>query len=328
MKVAAIQAHGDIDQIKYDDWPDPEAGPGEALIRVRACGLNYLDLFVLKGMPGLPVEMPRVSGGDIAGDVAALGEGVGGVEIGQRVLVDPALGRFPSHAIGENTNGGLCELIAVPAENLIPLSDDISYEDAASLPIAYGTAWRMMVTRGKVAPYEKVLILGASGGVGTACVQIGRMVGATVYAAAGSDEKLERLKELGADYGINYTKDDLSRTAWALSGKKGMDVIVNFTGGDTWAPSIRTLAIHGRMLTCGATAGFDPPTDIRYIWRREVTIIGSDCWLRSDLETLLDLVQRKKIKPVIHKVFLLSETREAFRTIQDREVFGKVIVTP
>jgi alcohol dehydrogenase len=328
MKVAAIQAHGDIDQIKYDDWPDPEAGPGEALIRVRACGLNYLDLFVLKGMPGLPVEMPRVSGGDIAGDVAALGEGVGGVEIGQRVLVDPALGRFPSHAIGENTNGGLCELIAVPAENLIPLSDKISYEDAASLPIAYGTAWRMMVTRGKVAPYEKVLILGASGGVGTACVQIGRMVGATVYAAAGSDAKLERLKELGADYGINYTKDDLSRTAWALSGKKGMDVIVNFTGGDTWAPSIRTLAIHGRMLTCGATAGFDPPTDIRYIWRREVTIIGSDCWLRSDLETLLDLVQRKKIKPVIHKVFPLSETREAFRTIQDREVFGKVIVTP
>lgn len=328
MKVAAIQAHGDIDQIKYDDWPDPEAGPGEALIRVRACGLNYLDLFVLKGMPGLPVEMPRVSGGDIAGDVAALGEGVGGVEIGQRVLVDPALGRFPSHAIGENTNGGLCELIAVPAENLIPLSDNISYEDAASLPIAYGTAWRMMVTRGKVGPYEKVLILGASGGVGTACVQIGRMVGATVYAAAGSDEKLERLKELGADYGINYTKDDLSRTAWALSGKKGMDVIVNFTGGDTWAPSIRTLAIHGRMLTCGATAGFDPPTDIRYIWRREVTIIGSDCWLRSDLETLLDLVQRKNIKPVIHKVFPLSETREAFRTIQDREVFGKVIVIP
>jgi alcohol dehydrogenase len=328
MKVAAIQAHGDIDQIKYDDWPDPEAGPGEALIRVRACGLNYLDLFVLKGMPGLPVEMPRVSGGDIAGDVAALGEGVGGVEIGQPVLVDPALGRFPSHAIGENTNGGLCELIAVPAENLIPLSDDISYQDAASLPIAYGTALRMMVTRGKVAPHEKVLILGASGGVGTACVQIGRMVGATVYAAAGSDEKLERLKELGADYGINYTKDDLSRTAWAMSGKKGMDVIVNFTGGDTWAPSIRTLAIHGRMLTCGATAGFDPPTDIRYIWRREVTIIGSDCWMRSDLETLLDLVQRKKIKPVIHKVFPLSETREAFRTIQDREVFGKVIVTP
>ena len=147
-------------------------------------------------------------------------------------------------------------------------------------------------------------------------------------AIAGLMKNKERLKELGADYGINYTKDDLSRTAWALSGKKGMDVIVNFTGGDTWAPSIRTLAIHGRMLTCGATAGFDPPTDIRYIWRREVTIIGSDCWMRSDLETLLDLVQRKKIKPVIHKVFPLSETREAFRTIQDREVFGKVIVTP
>ena len=328
MKVAAIQAHGDIDQIAYDDWPDPVAGPGEALIRISACGLNYLDLFVLKGMPGLPVEMPRISGGDIAGDVAALGEGVSGIEIGQRVLVDPALGRFPSHAIGENTNGGLCELIAVPAENLIPLVDDISYEDAASLPIAYGTAWRMMVARGKVAPCEKVLILGASGGVGTACVQIGRMVGATVYAAASTDEKLERLKELGADYGINYTRDDFSRTAWELSGKKGMDVVVNFTGGDTWARSLRTLAIHGRLLTCGATAGFDPPTDIRYIWRREVTIIGSDCWLRSDLETLLELVRSKKIKPVIHKVFPLSETREAFRAIQDREVLGKVIVTP
>lgn len=328
MKVAAIQAHGDVDQIAYQEWPDPVAGPSQALVRVRACGLNYLDLFVLKGMPGLPVEMPRISGGDIAGEVAALGEGVSGYEIGQRVLVDPALGRFPSHALGEHANGGLCELIAVPAANLIPLDDDVSFEEAASLPIAYGTAWRMMVSRGKVGPCEKVLILGASGGVGTACVQIGRMVGAIVYAAASSEDKLEQLKALGADYGINYAKEEFSRTAWALSGKKGMDVIVNFTGGDTWAPSLRTLAIHGRMLTCGATAGFDPKTDIRYIWRRELNIIGSDCWMRSDIETLLELVKRRKIKPVIHKVFPLSQARQAFQEIKDRRVLGKVVVKP
>ena len=334
MKAAVVQNHGEVDQIDVIDLPDPSPGPGEVLVRVRACGLNHLDLFVLKGMPGLPVAMPRIPGGDVAGEVAALGAGVCGVAIGLRVLIDPELGRGVdphlnrNQVLGEHVNGGLCEFIVVPAGNLVPLPEEVSFEAAACLPIAYGTAWRMMVTRGKVGPTEKVLILGASGGVGTACVQIARMVGAEVFAAAGSADKLEKLKALGADHGINYATEDFSKAAWALSGKRGMDVIVNFTGGETWAPSIRALAVHGRLLTCGATAGFDPQTDIRYIWRREVTIVGANSWTPEELATMLSLVRRGKISPPIHGVFPLNETRAAFAELMQRKVFGKVIVTP
>jgi alcohol dehydrogenase len=186
----------------------------------------------------------------------------------------------------------------------------------------------MMITRGHVQAGELVLILGASGGVGTGCVQIAKNLKARVIACASSPEKLERLKALGADHVIDYTKEDFSKAAWELSGKRGVDVLVNYTGGDTWVPSLRSLARHGRLLTCGATAGFDPRTDIRYIWRREVNIIGANGWMREDLEALLLEVERGSIKPVIDRVLPLADSAEAMRLLQDREVFGKVIVTP
>jgi len=327
MRAAAISAHGGLDQVRLrTDWPEPTAGPGQAVVTVKACGLNYLDIFVLQGMPGLPVTMPRIPGGDISGVVHSVGAGVGREWVGRRVLIDPHI--KPGGALGEHANGGLCERIAIEAENLIHMPDAVTFEQAASLPIAYGTAYRMMITRGQLKAGELVLILGASGGVGTGCVQIAKNLKARVIACASSPEKLKRLKELGADHVIDYTKEDFSKQAWELSGKKGVDVLVNYTGGDTWVPSLRALAKHGRLLTCGATAGFDPKTDIRYIWRREVNIIGANGWTREDLEALLVEVERGTIKPIIDRVFPLADSAEAMRLLQDREVFGKVIVTP
>jgi len=327
MRAAAISAHGGLDQVRIrTDWPEPTAGPGQAVVTVKACGLNYLDIFVLQGMPGLPVTMPRIPGGDIAGVVHSVGAGVAREWVGRRVLIDPHI--KPGGALGEHANGGLCERIAIEAENLIHMPDAVTFEQAAALPIAYGTAYRMMITRGQLKADELVLILGASGGVGTGCVQIAKNLKARVIACASSPEKLKRLKELGADHVIDYTKEDFSKVAWELSGKKGVDVLVNYTGGDTWVPSLRALARHGRLLTCGATAGFDPKTDIRYIWRREVNIIGANGWMRSDLEALLVEVERGSIKPIIDRVLPLADSAEAMRLLQDREVFGKVIVTP
>jgi alcohol dehydrogenase len=326
MRAIVVKAHGGLDQIALVDWPEPKAAPGQAVVTVRACGLNYLDIFVRRGMPGLPVQMPRIPGGDISGVVADVGAGVGRDWIGRRVLVDPHI--KPGGALGEHDHGGLCERIAIDAENLIALPDDVSFEDAAALPIAYGTAWRMMRTRGQVRAGETVLILGASGGVGTACVQIAKNAGATVLACASSAAKLDRLRALGADHLIDYTREDFSARAWELTGRKGCDVIVNYTGGDTWVPSLRALARHGRLLTCGATAGYDPPTDIRYIWRREVNIVGANGWTRTDLEELLEEVRHRRIRPVIDRVFPLEESREAMRIVEDREVFGKVLVRP
>jgi alcohol dehydrogenase len=327
MRAVAIDAHGGLEQVRLRaDWPEPTAGPGQAVVSVKACGLNYLDIFVLQGMPGLPVTMPRIPGGDISGVVHSVGAGVAREWVGRRVLIDPHI--KPGGALGEHANGGLCERIAIDAENLIPMPDAVTFEQAASLPIAYGTAYRMMITRGHVRAGELVLILGASGGVGTGCVQIAKNLKARVIACASSESKLERLKELGADHVIDYTKEDFSKKAWDLSGKKGVDVVVNYTGGDTWVPSLRTLARHGRLLTCGATAGFDPRTDIRYIWRREVNIIGANGWMREDLEALLVEVERGTIKPIIDRVLPLAESAEAMRLLQDREVFGKVIVCP
>jgi alcohol dehydrogenase len=327
VKAVAIDRHGGLEQVRLrNDWPEPSAGPGQAVVAVKACGLNYLDIFVLHGMPGLPVEMPRIPGGDIAGVVHAVGAGVPRDWLGRRVLIDPHIKR--GGALGEHANGGLCERIAADADNLIPLPDAVTIEQAASLPIAYGTAYRMMITRGRLQAGELVLILGASGGVGTGCVQIAKNLKARVIACASSAEKLRRLQQLGADHVIDYTKEDFSKRAWEISGKQGVDVLVNYTGGDTWVPSLRTLARHGRLLTCGATAGFDPKTDIRYIWRREVDIIGANGWTRQDLEALLVEVERGSIKPIIDRIFPLAESREAMRVMEARELFGKIIITP
>ena len=331
MRAVVIYEHGGRDKLVLDDVPDPTPARGEILLRVKAVGLNYLDVFVRRGMPGLPIDLPRISGGDVAGEVAALGEGVHSVEVGQRLLIDPAV-RMPDGtlgALGESTTGGLSEYMTVSADNAIPLPHDVSYERAAALPIAYGTAWRMLRTRGRVRAGESVLVLGASGGVGTGAVQIAKMMGCVALAAASSDDKLQRLKELGADYLVNYAAHpEFHRYVRGLTDGEGVDVVVNYTGGDSWVRSLKSVKRGGRILTCGATAGFDPPTDIRYIWRKEMDIIGSDGWRRQDLIDLLNAVRDGRITPVIGAVLPLEQTAEGHRLLEEREIFGKAIVKP
>lgn len=331
MRAVLIYEHGGRDKLIYGEVPDPIPAAGEILVRVRAVGLNYLDIFVRRGMPGLPIDLPRISGGDIAGDIVELGEGVTSVTVGQRVLLDPAV-TLPNGeigALGENTTGGLAEYITVPAENAIPLPDDVTYEQAAALPIAYGTAWRMLITRGQVQPGESIFILGASGGVGTGAVQIAKMKGCTVYAAASTEDKLQRLLDLGADHGVNYAEHpEFHRYLRSITNGEGVNVVVNYTGGDSWVRSMKCLKHGGRLLTCGATIGYDPPTDIRFIWRKEMDIRGSDGWQRQDLIDLVEAVRAKSILPVIDRVLPLAETAEGHRLLEDREVFGKVIITP
>jgi alcohol dehydrogenase len=325
MRAIVIREHGGRDVLRLEEVPAPRPGAGEAVVRVHACGLNHLDIFVRRGMPGKHTPLPFVSGGDIAGTVAEAGPGTGGVAAGQRVLVDPAV---RGGAIGEDLPGGLAEYALVPAENLLPLPDGISFDEAAALPIAYGTAWRMLLTRGAVRPGEAVLVLGAAGGVGTACVQIAKTAGCTVYAAASREDKLGRLRDLGADHLINYRDVEFDREVWRLTGKRGVDVVVDYTGAETWSRSLRCLRRGGRLLTCGATSGYEATTDVRYVWARELTIIGSDGWTRADLESLLAAVRAGRIRPVIDRVLPLAQTPEGERLLEEREAVGKVIIHP
>jgi alcohol dehydrogenase len=326
MRAIVIRGHGGRDQLSLDETvPMPRAGPGQAVVRVHACGLNHLDIFVRRGMPGKRTPLPFISGGDIAGTIAEIGPHAGGLTVGRRVLVDPAV---EGGAIGEDVPGGLAEYALVPAANLIPLPDGLLFDEAAALPIAYGTAWRMLLTRGAIQPGEAILILGAAGGVGTACVQIAKMAGCAVYAAASREDKLGRLRDLGADYLINYREVEFEREVWRLTGRRGVDVVVDYTGADTWPRSLRCLRRGGRLLTCGATSGYEARTDLRYVWARELTIIGSDGWTRADLDSLLAAVQAGRIRPVIDRVLPLAQTAEGHRLLEDREAVGKVIIHP
>lgn len=337
MRAIVIREHGGLENMIFEpSYRDPTPGPGDVILKVKACSLNYHDVFTRRGMPGIKVPMPIIVGIDVAGEIAELGSEVSGFAVGERILVDPT-DRVIGGLLGETVDGGLAERVRVPAHMLVKLDAEIDYVDAAALPVAYGTAYRMMVTRGKIQPGETVLILGASGGVGTCCVQLAKQAGATVIACASSEDKLARLKSLGADVGINYAESDWVDECRRLFGKPqvrhknegGVDVVVNFTGGDTWTKSLRVLRRDGRMLTCGATAGHDPKEDIRFIWTFEQNIIGSNGWSRDDIVELLDQVKSGRLVPVLHpQRFPLEQGREALRLLDDRQVYGKVIVEP
>lgn len=325
MKAAVIEKQGGIENLVYRDWPDPVPRDGEVLVRVRGCGLNHLDIFVRRGMPGFPVPTPFISGGDIAGEIAALGQGVSGWQVGDRVALHPVT---HEGMMGEEIPGGMAEYVRVSADNLIRLAPHVSFEAAAAIPIAFGTAIRMLFEIGKIGPSDLVLVLGASGGVGIACVQLAKMIGAKVIAAAGSDEKCEQLRRIGADETINYSNKDFSREAWTLSGRKGVDVVVNYTGGDTWIPSLRVLKPRGRLLTCGATAGFETANDMRFIWVRELQILGSNGYSKENIATALAYVAKGQIEPVISHRLPLSEAREAETLMEERKFLGKIVLVP
>ena len=336
MKAAVITEHGGPGSIQYrTDYPDPRPAADEILLRVRACTLNYHDIFTRRGMPGITVPMPAIMGLDFAGEVVALGASVKDWKLGERVMIDPVDRVGPGGLVGEVRPGGLAEYCAVPAHHLVRMPERVSYEDAACLPVAYGTAIRMMYTIGDIQPKDRILVLGASGGVGTASVLLSKMKGAEVIACASSSAKLERLKKIGADHVIDYTKEDFVKWVYGKYTKPhrrkfegGVDVVVNFTGGDTWVPSLKVVHRRGKVLTCGATAGFDPKEDLRYLWSFEIQVLGSNSFMREDLEALLGLIQEGKLKPIVDKELPLSQVNEAFRLIEEREVFGKVVLKP
>jgi alcohol dehydrogenase len=325
MKAAVIEKQGGIEGIVYREFPDPDVRPGDVIVRVKACGLNHFDVFVRRGMPGLPIKLPFISGGDIAGTVAAVGSEVKGFKVGDPVLVDPMT---DEGMVGEHVHGGMAELVRVQHKFVIPLDSRLSFKQAACIPANFGTAIRMLHANGNIQKDDLILVLGASGGVGTATVQVAKAHGAHVIACAGSDEKCARLRELGADDVINYSKDDFSRQAWMISDRKGVDVCVNFTGGGTWVPSIRTLKRYGKLLTCGATAGFDPREDIRYIWQRELRIIGSNGYLKEDVTLGMIGVAEGKFRLPQIRTFPMSELGEAENLMEARDFFGKIVLVP
>ena len=334
MKALVLKKHGTLDDLAVvGDYPVPQASEGYVVIRVRASSFNYHDVFTMRGMPGIKVPLPVIIGLDMAGEIAEAGPGVGKWKAGDRVLVNPVNRR--KGLMGEMLDGGMAEYCLVAADQLVAMPDGVSFEQAASLPVAYGTAHRMLITHNTVKKGDRVLVLGASGGVGTGCVLIAKMLGAEVIACASSDDKLRRLKEIGADEVVDYSKTDWSKWAVEKYGKPqrrsfegGVDVVINFTGGDTWVPSLRCIKRGGKLLVCGATAGHDPKEDLRYVWSFEIEIKGSNSFYDEDLAGLMAMIQQGKMKPVIDKVLPLEQAREGLRLIQDREIFGKVVVTP
>jgi len=334
MKALVLRKHGGLDDLAVvSDHPVPAATEGHVVIRVKASSFNYHDVFTVRGMPGIKVPLPVVIGLDMAGEIAEVGPGVTPWKPGDRVLVNPL--NKKKGLMGEMLDGGMAEYCLVAADQLIAMPAGVGFEEAAALPVAYGTAHRMLITHNTVKRGDRVVILGASGGVGTGCIILAKHLGAEVIACTSSAEKMRKLSELGADAVINVTDTDFSKWAVEKYGKPqrrsyegGVDVVINFTGGDTWHPSLRCLKRGGSLLVCGATAGYDPKEDLRYIWSFELKVIGSNSFYDDNLHALMKLIAEGRLAPVIDKVLPLEEAREGLRLIESREVIGKVVVVP
>ena len=340
MKAVYFEQHGGPEVLRCGDVPEPELRPGHVKIAVEAASLNHIDLWLRRGLPGIDVPMPHIPGCDAAGTVIETAEDVERPAVGTRVVVNPSIScgfcEFCQRGdvtlctsyrlIGETTPGTCCERIVVPAVNAIPIPDHLSFEDAASLPLVFVTAWRMLITRGRLRPAEDVLVLGASAGVGIACIQIAKVAGARVFAAASTPEKLELCRELGADVLVNYAEEDVVRRIRSETGKRGVDVVVDYIGRDTWVQSLRCLARGGRLVTCGATTGYDPKTDLRHIFFRQLEIIGSTMGSRNELMAPLRLVFEGKMRPVVRRVYDLEETARAHEEMESRRAMGKIVI--
>ena len=343
MKALCFYEHGELDVLQYTDVPDPEPGPGQVLIRVRACALNHLDIWIRRGWPGLKLEMPHWTGADVAGEIAALGEGVSGWEVGQRVVADPGIStredeftRRGEHSLspgyvilGEQVRGGQAEYVAVPASNLMEIPEGWDFPQAAAPLLVSLTAWRMLIHRAKLRAGESVLIVGAGGGVNSMAIQIAKLAGATVYALTSTEEKMEQARELGADVVLNYREDpQWSRTIYQLTGRRGVDVVVDNVGKATLAQSMRAVARGGRIVIVGNTSGPEAQIDIRFIFGKQISIIGSTMGTHQDFRDVMGLVWAGKLKPVVDRVMPLSEGKRAFEVLERGEQFGKIVLTP
>ncbi|HXQ74366.1 MAG TPA: zinc-binding dehydrogenase [Pyrinomonadaceae bacterium] len=342
MKAAIFKQHGGPEVLEYADVPEPRMLANEVLVQVKACALNHLDIFVRRGMPGIQIPLPHILGNDIAGVVRDVGELVTWVKPGDEVMVHPGVSCGHCEAclsgqdnlcreydiIGYRRDGGYAELVAVPGVNIFPKPPQLSWEEAAALPLVTVTAWHMLVTRANVQPGEDVLVHAAGSGVGSVAIQIAKLRGARVITTASSDEKLAKARDLGADVTINYTQDDWPKEVRRVTDRKGVDVVVEHTGAATWPGSISSLKNNGRLVTCGATSGYDAHTDLRQVFYRHLTLLGSFMGSKAELLEAMKFVREGKIHGVVDRVLPLSEARRAHELIEDRAQFGKIVLQP
>lgn len=340
MKAVFFREHGGPDRVEHGDLPDPAPGPGQVCVKVKAGALNHLDLFVRNGIPGLTVALPHVMGSDGAGIVESTGAGVTRVKPGDEVVLNPGIhcgecefclaGEHSLcvtfHLLGEHVAGTFAERVVAPAVNAYPKPAGLSFEEAAAFPLTFLTAWRMLVTKARVKPGESLLIVGIGGGVAVAALQIAKLLGLDVFVTSGSPEKLERAKGLGADAGIDHGKSDFSREIRKITGKRGVDVVLDSVGKATWKQSIASAAKGGRLLTCGATTGPDPQTDLGRIFWNQLTVHGSTMGTHAEFASMLKIFRDGKVRPVVDAVFPLPEAREALRRLEEKRQFGKIVL--
>ena len=340
MKAVIFKEHGGPEVLQYAEAADPSIKANEVLVEVRACALNHLDVWARGGLPGIEIPLPHIPGNDIAGVVREVGQLVTWVRAGQEVMLQPGVScghcieclsgldnLCPEYdIIGYRRDGGYAELVAAPGVNVIPKPKNLSWEEAAALPLVTVTAWHMLVTRAELQPGEDVLIHAAGSGVGSIGIQLAKLRGARVIATAGSDEKLARARELGADEVVNYTREDWPKEIRRLTQKRGVDVVFEHTGAATWPGSVLSLKKDGRLVTCGATSGFDARTDLRQVFYRHLNLLGSFMGSKAELLDALKFVERGRIRPVIDRTLPLSEARRAHELMQDRAQFGKLVL--
>jgi NADPH2:quinone reductase len=342
MKAVQFSEHGDRDVIEYGDFPDPEIDSDEVLVDIKAGGLNHLDIWTRRGMPILDLDFPHIPGSDGAGVVQDIGDEVTRFEVGDHVAVQP--GKYCGkcefcrdgeesmcvsyHLIGEHIRGVHSELAAVPEENLVKVPDHVDWETAASASLVFQTAWRMLISQGELGPTEKVLVLGASGGVGHAAVQIADYVGAEVYATASTEEKLGYAEDCGADHVINYEEDDFAAEIRDLTGKRGVDMVVDHIGEATYPNSLKSLAKGGRIVTCGATTGGNPGAGLNRIFWNQLKVIGSTMATPGEIDDVLPLVWDGTFESHVRASLPMSEAARAHEMLENREGFGSVVVKP
>ena len=341
MKAVRFHQHGGPEVLRYEDAPDPVPAPGWILVRVRACALNHLDLWQRRGLERVTIPLPHISGADVAGEITALGEGVTAVRVGDRVMLQPGLscGRCARCLAGEDnfcpkydvlgyqSDGGYAELVTVPAANAVPLPEAIDFTTAAAFPLSFLTAWHMLHTRARLVDGETVLVVAAGSGVGQAAVQLAKAAGARVIATAGSDAKVAMAKSIGADDVIDHHHDDVVARVRELTGRRGVDVVIEHVGVATWERSVRSLARGGRLVTCGATTGHDATLDLRHLFARQLSFLGSYMGGKPELLGAAELVFRGVVRPVVDRTFPLSETAQAQRHLESSAQFGKVVLT-
>ncbi len=342
MKAAVFEEHGGPEKILYKDVADPVAGPGEVVVQVKACALNHVDLWVLKGIPAYPVTRPHVLGADVAGVIDSIGPGVQNVRIGQPVVIAPGLscGQCPFclagrdnlcetySILGTRRWGGYAEKVAVPASNVTAIPDSLAFEEAAAFPVAFTTAWHMLVTRAGLKSWNYVLVIGASSGVGCAAIQIAKLHNAFVMGTVTSDGKLQQARGIGADAVVNSTKESIAHVARAWTQKRGVDVVIETVGPATWDQSIGSLAPGGRLVTCGNVSGPEVKLELRYLFGRELSVLGARMGTRAEFQELVGLIAGQRLRPQIAQSYRLADARSALEMMAQRQHFGKIILKP